>query len=78
MPTDAGSQPPQRGAGSMFGALSGIATLNAVLVLLGVALGYLLDEATSAPHVFLFLGLLAGIAAGVLSTRTIVRRYFRS
>jgi hypothetical protein len=67
---------PQPGAFAMFGALTGIATLSAALVVGGAALGLLVDSWTSAPHVFLFVGLVLGVAAAVLATRSIVRRVF--
>jgi F0F1-type ATP synthase assembly protein I len=70
-------QTPERGAFAMFGALSGIATLSATLVVGGAGLGLLLDDWTSAPHVFVFVGLVLGVLAAVLATRSIVRRFFR-
>ena len=66
-----------RSAVAMFGTLTGIATTSAVLVVGGTALGYLVDSWTGAPHVFVFLGIALGIAAAVLLTRSIVRRFFR-
>ena len=66
-----------RSAMSMFGALTGIATLSAVLVVGGAGLGLLIDDWTSAPHVFVFLGLALGAVAAVLATRSIIRRFFR-
>lgn len=66
------------GAFSMFGTLTGMAVLIAVLVGGSMALGYLLDEALSAPHVFLFAGLVLGVGAAALATRSIVKRYFGS
>ena len=57
--------------------LTGLACLIAVLVGAGMALGYFLDSLLSTPHVFLFVGLVLGIAAAVLATRSIVTRYFR-
>jgi hypothetical protein len=68
---------PQPGAFAMFGTLTGIATLSAVLVAGGAGLGLLVDNWTSAPHVFVFLGLVLGVLAAVLATRSIVRRFFR-
>lgn len=68
---------PDRGAFAMFSALTGIATLSAVLVVGGAGLGLLIDEWTSAPHVFVFVGLVLGVAAAALATRSIVRRFFR-
>jgi F0F1-type ATP synthase assembly protein I len=68
---------PDRGAFAMFGALTGIATLSAVLVVGGAGLGLLMDDWTSAPHVFVFAGLVLGVVAAVLATRSIVRGFFR-
>jgi F0F1-type ATP synthase assembly protein I len=68
---------PDRGAFAMFGALTGIATLSAVLVVGGAGLGLLLDEWTSAPHIFVFVGIVLGILATVVTTRGIVTRFFR-
>jgi hypothetical protein len=67
----------ERGAFAMFGALTGIATLSAVLVVGGAGLGLLVDNWTSAPHVFVFAGLVLGVLTAVLATRSIVRRFFR-
>ena len=49
---------------AMFGALTGIATTSAVLVVGGAALGYLVDSWTGAPHVSVFLGIALGICGG--------------
>jgi hypothetical protein len=68
----------QPGAFSMFGALTGLAITIAVLVGGSMALGYLLDSALSTPHVFLFAGLVLGVVAAVLATRSIVKRFFGS
>lgn len=70
-------QPPERGAFAMFGTLTGIATLSAVLVVGGAGLGLLVDGWTSAPHVFVFVGLVLGVVAAVLATRSIVLGFFR-
>ena len=72
-----GTSGADRSAVAMFGALTGIATTSAVLVVGGAALGYLVDGWTGAPHVFVFLGIALGIAAAVLLTRSIVTRFFR-
>jgi F0F1-type ATP synthase assembly protein I len=74
--TDKG-QAPDPGAFAMFGALTGIATLSAVLVVGGAGLGLLIDDWTSTPHVFVFVGLVLGVVAAVLATRSIVSRFFR-
>jgi hypothetical protein len=67
----------ERGAFAMFGALTGIATLSAVLVVGGAGLGLLIDDWTAAPHVFVFVGLVLGVIAAVLATRSIVSGFFR-
>jgi len=67
----------ERGPFAMFGTLTGIATLTAVLVVGGAAAGLLVDQATGAPHVFVFLGLVGGVVVAVLAVRSIVRRFFR-
>ena len=51
--------PSAPGPFSMFGTLTGLAGLIAVLVGAGMALGYFLDSLLSTPHVFLFVGLAA-------------------
>lgn len=66
-----------RSAMAMFGALTGIATLSAALVVGGAGLGLLVDDRTGAPHVFVFLGLVLGTLAALLATRSIIRRFFR-
>jgi F0F1-type ATP synthase assembly protein I len=70
-------QPTERGAFAMFGALTGIATLSAVLVVGGAGVGLLIDDWTSAPHVFVFVGLVLGVVGAVLATRSIVMGFFR-
>ena len=70
-------QPPQRGAFAMFSTLTGIATLSAVLVVGGAVLGLLVDRWTSAPHVFVFVGLVLGVAGRRAGDARIVRRFFR-
>ncbi len=69
--------PSDRSAFAMFGALTGIATLSAVLVVGGAVLGLLVDDQTGAAPVFVFLGLVLGTLAAFLATRSIVRRFFR-
>ncbi len=69
--------PSDRSAVAMFGTLTGIATLSAALVVGGAGVGLLVDDATSAPHVFVFLGLVLGTLAAFLATRSIIRRFFR-
>lgn len=66
----------ERGPLAMFGTLTGIATLTAVLVVGGAAAGLFVDRATGAPHVFVFLGLVGGVVVAILAVRSIVRRFF--
>jgi F0F1-type ATP synthase assembly protein I len=68
---------PERGPFAMFGTLTGIAALSAVLVVGGAGLGLLVDDWTSAPHVFVFVGLVLGVLAAFMATRSIVRQFFR-
>jgi len=58
-------------------AYAGIGMLNAVCILGGGALGWLLDRSVGTLPLFLLIGLLAGAAAGVLGTRGELRRYNR-
>lgn len=71
-----GAPVPDRGALAMLGTLTGLAGLSAVLVIGGAGLGLLLDRLTSAPHVFVFLGLVMGIVAAVVANWSVVKRYF--
>jgi F0F1-type ATP synthase assembly protein I len=68
----------ERSAGSMFLALTGIATMSAACVAIGVGLGWLLDDRTGAPHVFVFVGLALGVVAAVVTTTRTVKRYLGS
>jgi F0F1-type ATP synthase assembly protein I len=65
----------ERSAASMFLALTGIATVSAVCVAVGVGLGWFLDDRTGAPHVFVFVGLVLGVVAAIVTTTTTVKRY---
>ena len=70
-------EPSGPGAMSMFATLTGIAVMIAVLVAGGTGLGYLLDQALDT-GVFVFVGLVLGVVAAWLATRSIVKRYFGS
>jgi F0F1-type ATP synthase assembly protein I len=48
-----------------------------VLVVGGAGLGLLVDNATGAAPLFVFVGLVLGTLAALLATRSIVRRFFR-
>ncbi len=56
-------------------AYAGLGVLNATCLLGGVALGWWLDHTLGTLPVFLMVGLLAGLARGVLVTRSELRRY---
>ncbi|HMK97489.1 MAG TPA: AtpZ/AtpI family protein [Acidimicrobiales bacterium] len=58
-------------------AYAGIGMLNAVCLLGGGALGWLVDRWAGTLPLFLLIGLLAGAAAGVAGTRGELRRYDR-
>jgi F0F1-type ATP synthase assembly protein I len=57
-------------------AFAGIGLLNATCLGVGMVVGWLIDRALGTLPLFLFLGLLAGIALGVLATRAEWKRYF--
>jgi F0F1-type ATP synthase assembly protein I len=57
-------------------AFAGLGMLNAVCLGLGLAVGWFIDRALGTLPLFLFLGLLAGIAMGVIATRAEWKRYF--
>ena len=56
-------------------AYAGIGMTNAVCLMGGGALGWLLDRALATLPLFLLVGLVAGAALGVLATRAELRRY---
>ncbi|HTV11773.1 MAG TPA: AtpZ/AtpI family protein [Acidimicrobiales bacterium] len=58
-------------------AYAGIGMLNAICLLGGGALGWLVDRATGTLPLFLLVGLLLGAVVGVLGTRAELRRYGR-
>jgi F0F1-type ATP synthase assembly protein I len=57
-------------------AFAGLGMLNAVCLALGLVGGWLIDRALGTLPLFLFIGLIAGIAMGVLATRAEWKRYF--
>ena len=56
---------------------AGLGILNAVCLLGGLALGWLLDSVAGTLPLFLMLGLVGGAALGVVATRAELRRYGR-
>jgi hypothetical protein len=56
---------------------AGIGMLNAICLILGGALGWLVDRAIGTLPLFMLIGLLAGAALGVIGTRAELRRYGR-
>jgi F0F1-type ATP synthase assembly protein I len=57
-------------------AFAGLGMLNAMCLGIGLGGGWLIDQALGTLPLFLFLGLLGGIATGVLATRAELKRYF--
>jgi F0F1-type ATP synthase assembly protein I len=72
---ESGSPGPERYPGPMV--YAGIGMLNAICLVLGGVLGWLADQALGTLPLFMFIGLLAGIALGVIATRAELRRYGR-
>jgi F0F1-type ATP synthase assembly protein I len=59
-----------------FLAFSGLGLLNALCLAAGLISGVFIDRALGTRPLFIFLGLIAGIAMGVLITRAEWKRYF--
>jgi F0F1-type ATP synthase assembly protein I len=57
-------------------AFAGLGMLNAFCLGVGLGVGWLIDRALHTLPLFLFLGLIAGVAMGVLATRAELKRYF--
>ncbi len=68
-----GARPPYPGPM----AYAGLGMVNAFLLLAGGALGWLGDRSLGTLPLLLLVGLLAGAALGVLTTRAELRRYRR-
>ena len=54
---------------------AGLGMMNALCLGLGLFLGWLVDRGLGTMPLFLFLGLAAGIACGVIATRAELRKY---
>ncbi|MGH3328035.1 MAG: AtpZ/AtpI family protein [Streptomycetales bacterium] len=70
-------QPPgERPRLSVF-ALAGIGMLNALCLLAGVVLGWLVDQRLGTTPTFIFVGMLLGIVAGAVGTYREIRKYLK-
>jgi F0F1-type ATP synthase assembly protein I len=56
-------------------AFAGLGLLNAICMGAGLVVGWLVDRALGTLPLFLFIGLIGGIALGVLATRAELKRY---
>lgn len=54
---------------------AGLGLLNAVCLLAGLGLGWLVDSLAGTLPIFLMIGLIAGMAVGVLATRARLRHW---
>lgn len=55
---------------------AGLGLLNAMCLAGGLIGGWFVDQALGTLPLFLFLGLILGIGAGVLATRSELKRFF--
>lgn len=55
---------------------AGLGMLNALCLGGGLAGGWFVDQALGTLPLFLFIGLLVGIGAGVAATRSEIKRFF--
>ncbi len=55
---------------------AGLGVMNALCWLGGLAAGWFVDQALGTLPIFLFVGLVAGIALGVWASRTELKRFF--
>ncbi len=62
------------GSGPGIMAFAGLGLLNALCLLAGMGLGWLVDSAAGTLPLFLFIGLVAGIVVGIVATRAELRR----
>ena len=56
-------------------AFAGLGVLNALCLGAGMTLGWLADQALGTLPLFLLVGLVAGIALGVVATRSELKKY---
>jgi F0F1-type ATP synthase assembly protein I len=57
-------------------AFAGLGLLNAICLGIGLVVGWLIDRALNTLPLFLFLGLIGGVALGVVASRAEWKRYF--
>jgi hypothetical protein len=57
-------------------AFAGLGLLNALCLGVGLVAGWFLDQALGTLPLFLFVGLILGVAAGVWATRSEIKRFF--
>jgi F0F1-type ATP synthase assembly protein I len=55
---------------------AGLGLLNALCLAAGLSGGWFADQALGTLPLFLFLGLISGVAVGVLATRSEIKRFF--
>jgi F0F1-type ATP synthase assembly protein I len=55
---------------------AGLGMLNALCVGVGMVGGWFVDQALGTLPLFLFIGMVLGIAVGVLATRSEIKRFF--
>jgi Putative F0F1-ATPase subunit Ca2+/Mg2+ transporter len=55
---------------------AGLGMLNAICVGVGMVCGWFIDQALGTLPLFLFIGMVLGIAGGVLATRSEIKRFF--
>ncbi len=55
---------------------AGLGLMNAICLAAGLAGGWFLDQALGTLPLFLFVGLILGVAAGVMATRSEIKRFF--
>ncbi len=57
-------------------AFAGLGLMNALCLAAGLVAGWLADEALGTLPLFLFVGMVLGIALGIFATRSEIKRYF--
>ena len=55
---------------------AGLGLLNALCLAAGLTAGWFVDQAFGTLPLFLFVGLVVGVAGGVLATRSEIKRFF--